>query len=91
LRKAIIDCSNGVGGIHQEVMNKMILNKYFQIHCINIDDLAFLNDGCGSEFVQKDKKIPKNLLECISKNFPEENNENISLVAFDGDADRIVY
>jgi phosphoacetylglucosamine mutase len=47
-----------------------------------------LNNGCGAEFVQKSKKLPRNF---------EENKSDCGvsngycIASFDGDADRLIY
>lgn len=53
--------------------------EHFEIELINAGD-DNLNEGCGAEFVQKDKKVPVTFAQ-----------PNVKGMSFDGDADRIVY
>lgn len=51
-----------------------------------------MNEGCGSEFVQKERKAPLHLLEHLEKNVPADYNlDDMSFVSYDGDADRTVF
>ena len=87
-----VDCSNGIGGIHQERLTRDYLSKVFDVININTKDTSLLNEGCGSEHVQKEKKVPRGLLEYINKNIdPSEDLEKMSFLSYDGDADRTVY
>jgi len=91
-RKTVfIDCSNGVGGIHQEKMTQEYFNKVFDVVVLNSRDTPNLNVDCGSEFVQKEKKVPSHLLEYIDKHIPANVNlDDVSFISYDGDADRAV-
>jgi len=90
-KQVFIDCSNGVGGIHQEKMTQEYFNKVFDVVVLNSRDTPNLNVDCGSEFVQKEKKVPSHLLEYIDKNIPPTQNlDEISFISYDGDADRAV-
>ena len=90
-KTVFIDCSNGVGGIHQEKLTEEFFNKVFNVVVLNSRDTPNLNVDCGSEFVQKEKQVPSHLLEYIDKNIPKEQNlDEISFISYDGDADRAV-
>jgi len=91
-KRTYVDCSNGVGGIHQEKMTQDYFNKIFNVTVLNSKNTEFLNEECGSEFVQKEKKVPRGLLDLINKEVPEsENLDDVSFLSYDGDADRTVY
>jgi hypothetical protein len=54
--------------------------------------LTKLNVDSGSEFVQKEKKLPTFLLDHLDNNVPADYNlDDISFLSYDGDADRTVY
>lgn len=73
-------------------MTQEFFNKIFDVTVINSRDTQFLNVDCGSEFVQKEKKVPRGLLEHLEKNVPPtENLDNMSFLSYDGDADRTVF
>jgi phosphoacetylglucosamine mutase len=77
-----IDCSNGIAGFHhQNIIN--LFNNSVMIYPININfqETCSLNEGCGAEFVHKDKKLPINY----------GNNVYVKNASFDGDVDRLVY
>lgn len=76
-----IDCSDGIGGLRFADFNKYL---GFNLKLINsgTGDKVYLNDQCGAEFVQKQRKQPRNF---------EEVPDGEKCVSFDGDADRIVY
>jgi hypothetical protein len=81
-----------VGGIHQERLTREYFHKVFDVTNINTSDIENLNEDCGSEFVQKEKKVPRGLLEHINKNVPADVNlDEMSFLSYDGDADRTVY
>lgn len=88
--RLIVDCANGVGGkaIHgfKALLNDIIQVKFLkcilQFELINDNQFELLNEGCGSEFVQKQKKYPKR---------SEIIDDQCRVACFDGDADRIVY
>ena len=91
-KRTYVDCSNGVGGIHQEKMTQEYFNKIFDVVVLNSRDTHLLNEECGSEFVQKEKKAPRGLLELVQQQVPEtEDLDNVSFLSYDGDADRAVY
>lgn len=83
----LIDCSNGIGGkMVQPIIEKM--QTLFNVTAINTGDLNFLNDKCGAEFVHKETKFPRNSQEFLQT---QPNLDKVRCLAFDGDADRIVY
>lgn len=81
--KLIIDCSDGVGGGEHGQSMKKLIEEHFgtQVTLINSEESKNLNEGCGAEFVQKERNFPLN--------FPQE--LNVRAVALDGDADRNVF
>ncbi|CAD8186336.1 unnamed protein product [Paramecium pentaurelia] len=77
----VIDGAEGVGGIWIKYFQEKLANV-LTIQRINYgDEPHLLNDGCGSEFVQKEKKLPKNFVY----------DPNYRYASLDGDADRLVY
>lgn len=82
----LVDCANGIGGYAFSLIYSQLKNN---IHCnlrnIGETDLEkqYLNHECGSEYVQKDRKIP------IS--FSAEFDHSHRIAHFDGDGDRLVY
>lgn len=87
----LLDCSNGVGFVNIKALDE-VLSKFFELKLINAgEEKQFLNDGCGAEFVQKERKLPRNLKEAIEAEFSNLSIDKISFPAFDGDADRLVY
>jgi len=76
-----IDCGDGIGGPRLTDFNKYLK---FNLHLINsgVGDKIYLNDLCGAEHVQKQRKQPRNF-----ETVP--NHEKC--ISFDGDADRIIY
>jgi len=76
-----LDCSDGVGGIKFAELNKVTQLK---VHILNNGQGSSinLNDLCGAEFVQKEKKFPRNF-----DSIPQ----FAKCASFDGDADRLVY
>ena len=72
-------------------MTKEYFNKIFDVVVLNSTDTPNLNVDCGSEFVQKEKKVPSHLLEYIDKHIPKDVNlDDVSFISYDGDADRAV-
>ena len=76
-----IDAADGIGGLRVSDLNKGIgLNA--KIVNSGAGEKIYLNELCGAEFVQKERKFPRNF-------------DSISVhdkcACFDGDADRIVY
>jgi phosphoacetylglucosamine mutase len=76
-----IDCADGIGGPRLNDFNKYL---NFNLYLINsgVGDKVYLNDLCGAEYVQKQRRQPRNF-EAVA------NNEKC--ISFDGDADRIIY
>ncbi len=76
-----VDCSDGIGGARFHD-----LKDHLGLSAKLVNDgegpASKLNDGCGAEFVQKEKKFPRGF---------EEVPTEARCVSFDGDADRIVY
>lgn len=91
-KRTYVDCSNGVGGIHQEKLTQLYFNKIFEVVNLNTKETQYLNEECGSEHVQKEKKVPRGLLDLINQQIPQDVDlDNISFLSYDGDADRTVY
>ena len=87
----ILDTANGAGsqGIKPFLVESYV-NKYLDVKVINDNDFANMNNNCGSEHVQKERKKPLNL-----DSFLLESDHTAigaaSFLSLDGDADRIVY
>ncbi|CAK90292.1 unnamed protein product (macronuclear) [Paramecium tetraurelia] len=77
----VIDGAEGVGGIWMKQFQER-LATLLTIKRINYgEESHLLNDCCGSEFVQKEKKLPK----CFVY------DPTYRYASLDGDADRLVY
>ena len=76
-----IDGSDGIGGMRIKDLNKHI-GLGLTIANAAENEPIHLNDLCGAEFVQKERKFPRNF-----SNVPV----HAKCASFDGDADRIVY
>ena len=86
----MLDASNGIGGLQIKPLIEKYTTKHLKIHLINDLDTQYLNDKCGSHYVQKEKKQPRNL-ENILIHLKDLAIEDVSFLSFDGDADRVVY
>ena len=78
-----IDCSNGIASHFNPQIQKIFKSfSKFNISFINSDEnnKEKLNEDCGAEYVQKEKKYPIN-----------QPNSSIKNLSFDGDVDRIIY
>lgn len=84
--KIFLDCSNGIGGSHIQPFVDA-LKPFYNIELFNTGNLEHLNHECGAEYVHKEHLYPNHMVEALEK----ENINNVRCVAFDGDADRIVY
>jgi len=90
-KRTYVDCSNGVGGPHQEILTQDYFNKVFEVVVLNSRNTEFLNEECGSEYVQKERKVPRELLDLVEKQIPaNESLDHASFMSYDGDADRAV-
>jgi phosphoacetylglucosamine mutase len=77
----LIDCANGVGKLAGAEF-KARLSDVFAMDLYNTGDTN-LNDLCGAEFVQKQRKFPRS--------FKGDEMAGKKMCAVDGDADRLVY
>lgn len=80
-----VDCANGVGARHLERIVERLRSTGLTLKLHNKGDGdGRLNDGCGADFVQKERTVPSGAafhgLEAGSR-----------CCSFDGDADRLVY
>eukprot|EP00820_Chromera_velia_P023302 Cvel_31863.t2-p1 / transcript=Cvel_31863.t2 / gene=Cvel_31863 / organism=Chromera_velia_CCMP2878 / gene_product=Phosphoacetylglucosamine mutase, putative / transcript_product=Phosphoacetylglucosamine mutase, putative / location=Cvel_scaffold4827:5535-7347(+) / protein_length=408 / sequence_SO=supercontig / SO=protein_coding / is_pseudo=false len=82
-----VDCANGVGALKLKELSSCIAPSGLKLVAKNDqtgkDDV--LNQGCGAEFAQKDRKVPASFLP--GSGVPQ----MARCAAFDGDADRLVY
>lgn len=82
-----VDCGFGIGGIALTTLLKSINLKIEIKNFATEEDMKLeanylsLNNGCGAEFVQKQKSMPLNFNSANGNRY----------VSFDGDADRVVY
>ena len=78
-----VDCANGVGAMHLERAAERLRGAGLSLKLHNTGD-GRLNDGCGADFVQKERTLPSGAgfqgLEAGAR-----------CCSFDGDADRLVY
>jgi len=78
-RNILIDCANGVSFYPINILKSKLINFNIEIINADLDDEQKLNNNCGSDYIQKELKLPEN-----SKPYNH-------CVSFDGDADRIIY
>lgn len=79
-RRLWLDCSNGIGGaVIKQFKEQLPLDLVLEN---TGEDVTYLNDGCGAEFVHKDQKVPANY---------HEFQDGKKCASFDGDADRLIY
>ena len=76
-----VDCADGVGGRQLPDMAKR-LPFDMKIFNTSLNEPVHLNDCCGAEYVQKERKLPRNFASVPI---------GAKCASFDGDADRIVY
>eukprot|EP01061_Rhynchopus_euleeides_P007502 TRINITY_DN16530_c0_g1_i1.p1 TRINITY_DN16530_c0_g1~~TRINITY_DN16530_c0_g1_i1.p1 ORF type:complete len:541 (+),score=220.91 TRINITY_DN16530_c0_g1_i1:36-1625(+) len=79
-----IDCCNGVGYPKMKVLAEAVTGVSFRLFNGDIETPAKLNNLCGADFIQKEKRTPEG---ADTSEFGERDH----LAAFDGDADRLVY
>ncbi|MES1916514.1 MAG: hypothetical protein MHM6MM_008320 [Cercozoa sp. M6MM] len=83
LGTVVIDCANGVGGNAFGDIAPLVSEK-LQMQLVNLPDPEHpekVNDGCGSEHVQKARTLPVNVT----------GEDGARYASCDGDADRLVY
>ncbi len=78
--------------IKEKVRDIFSEEKDIRIEYLNYDyqNYQSLNEGCGAEHVQKERKLPCNFRNVFSDS---QNNqvEFIKNITLDGDVDRIIY
>uniref|UniRef100_A0A7M5ULE0 Phosphoacetylglucosamine mutase n=1 Tax=Clytia hemisphaerica TaxID=252671 RepID=A0A7M5ULE0_9CNID len=79
-RPSKLDGANGVGALKGRVLSKYI-SEYLKIDVFNDGTNGILNKGCGADFVKTNQKAPAGI----------EMEVNDKCLAYDGDADRVVY
>jgi len=60
--KVLLDCANGIGGPYAKEFS-VAINPILNLEPINIGDLNFLNHCCGAEYVHKEHKFPREVVE----------------------------
>lgn len=85
----VIDCACGVGYAHVQRLNQTLqgLGARRLLLAKNSPDEGPLNEGCGSEHVQKHVMPPQ----WYADHDDDANNSNSYAASVDGDADRIVF
>ena len=85
--KVVIDCANGVGSVALKKFPPIVaetdLEKMLQMELRNEAYSGPVNEGCGAELVQKERRP------CC--NVSAEKDEGRLLCSYDGDADRVVF
>ncbi|KRW99776.1 Alpha-D-phosphohexomutase, alpha/beta/alpha I/II/III [Pseudocohnilembus persalinus] len=81
----LLDCSNGIGGIHIQKFLENMKDKY-NVITINTDP-SKLNVNCGAEFLHKKQTYPTQAVDKLK----QLDLAKTRCLGFDGDADRIVY
>lgn len=56
--KVVVDGANGVGGEKLEQLKKMLTGLDISVRNTGRDGEGVLNEGCGADYVQKEKVIP---------------------------------
>lgn len=84
LRSLVVDCACGVGFPHLQALQQRITS--LNLVCANEPGSGPLNEGCGSEHVQKTQDLPK-WYDLVDDPVPSLGY----CASFDGDADRIVF
>ena len=82
----VIDCADGVGGVKLSSLGEAVApyGLAFDLRNRGDEPTSSLNDGVGSDFVQKGKTIP-------TRGGFENLPAGTRCVSIDGDADRLVY
>ena len=85
-----VDCANGVGAKSVADMRAALQSSGLPITLVgfNTEDVDFLNSGCGAEFVQKSKELPRNFDAVAAE--AAATAGCVLWASFDGDADRVV-
>ena len=82
-KKLFIDCADGIGGPAVKKLDAVSQLCEFETLNEGTGAEVFLNEGCGAEFVQKERQLPRN--------FNPATHHGAKFASFDGDADRLVY
>ncbi|WOL19710.1 phosphoacetylglucosamine mutase isoform X2 [Canna indica] len=80
--KLVVDGANGVGGEKLEQLKKMLTGLDICVRNTGKKGEGVLNEGCGADFVQKEKITPSGF---------GPDDVGIRCASLDGDADRLVY
>ncbi|KAJ3689515.1 hypothetical protein LUZ61_018679 [Rhynchospora tenuis] len=81
-KKLIVDGANGVGGSKLEEIKKNIIGLEIDVRNTGKEGEGLLNEGCGADFVQKEKFAPCGF---------SLSDLGIRCASLDGDADRLVF
>eukprot|EP00568_Trieres_chinensis_P000174 CAMPEP_0183305548 /NCGR_PEP_ID=MMETSP0160_2-20130417/10246_1 /TAXON_ID=2839 ORGANISM="Odontella Sinensis, Strain Grunow 1884" /NCGR_SAMPLE_ID=MMETSP0160_2 /ASSEMBLY_ACC=CAM_ASM_000250 /LENGTH=630 /DNA_ID=CAMNT_0025468759 /DNA_START=44 /DNA_END=1936 /DNA_ORIENTATION=- len=91
-RTLLVDCACGVGGLKvpliQSTLKRLRLTGGVELDAVNLPGNGPLNEGCGAEFVQKNRLRPKIYGDHHSGAAKGGITYGASL---DGDADRVVF
>ena len=83
--ETLVDCSNGVGGIPFKTLNENEhFTKMLSFQLDNMPGAGQVNEGCGAELVQKQKKFPVGFDAKRCAGYKK-------CASIDGDCDRLVY
>jgi phosphoacetylglucosamine mutase len=83
-RSLVVDCACGVGFPHLQALQQRLTS--LNLVCANAPGSGPLNEGCGSEHVQKTQDLPK-WYDLVDHPLPSLRY----CASLDGDADRIVF
>lgn len=89
--KVLVDCANGVGSAALKQLTAALVKapggktaaEGLHMVLVNTGE-GRLNDGCGADFVQKERELPASIEKALSPS-------STRCVSIDGDADRVVY
>lgn len=83
-----VDCANGVGAVAIEKVRGLVKSR-LDLRPFNVDTKTpgKLNEGCGAEHVQKQKRLPAGVADAVGS----AGADGFIFASIDGDADRIVF
>ena len=90
----VVDCANGVGALKaRAALEAGLAGMGVRLELLNAEtsEVALLNAGCGADFVQKERRIPRGLCADSREGGRAEGGRGTRYVSLDGDADRLVY
>ncbi len=90
----VVDCANGVGALKaRAALEAGLAGMGVSLELLNAEtsEVALLNAGCGADFVQKERRLPRGLSADGREGGRAVGGVGTRYVSLDGDADRLVY